>query len=491
MAPAPVILVAAWTAVAAPAATGEHVRAALAEELTDILAGPAFKDATVGLAVRRLDDDATLFEHNAGKTLIPASNVKILTTSAALHYLSPDYRFRTEVYGQPDERGVVTGDLVIKGYGDPWLVPERVWYVATRLYFQGIRAVRGNIVVDDSYFTGPRYANGVEQDDSTSAYMAQAGALSVAFNSLLVHVLPAPEAGREATVMIDPASRYAKVEGTIETISRGRSSVNVEIEPLRDRSVVKVSGRISTHSSGRGYWRRVDNPAIYAGEVFKAMMRQVGINVRGRVVAGVAPKEAERLVTLSSPRLVELIDRVNKHSNNFMAAQIARTIGAEVYGAPGSWDKGRRAIESFLAESVGIARGTYELGNASGLHDVNRLSPRQVVKVLRYMYRQPDLRPEFLASMAVAGGSGTLSDRMAESEAAALLRAKTGTLSTASALSGYVTCRSGQTLAFSMLVNDYTVSIQDVWEAQDEIGAVLARLDFDSGAGRVSARGAP
>jgi D-alanyl-D-alanine carboxypeptidase/D-alanyl-D-alanine-endopeptidase (penicillin-binding protein 4) len=403
--------------------------------------------------------------------------VKIVTTAAALHYLGPDRRIRTEVYAEPDARGIVRGDLFIKGHGDPWLVPERLWHLASRVKYQGVRSVRGNIVVDASHFDGPDKANGWEQDRTTHSYMAKAGALSVGFNSLLIHVLPGVEAGASARVFVEPGSAYASVEGSIATVSRGRTWVEVEIEPRGNRSVVKVSGRIALDDAGRGYWRRVDNPTRFSGEVFRALLKQVGVGVRGRVVEGIVPNDAERLVALASPRLAEMAQKVNKHSNNFMAAQIARVLGAEVYGPPGTWEKGRQAIEAFLADEVGIERNSYILGNASGLHDVNRFTPRQMVRILEHMARRPSLKPEFVASLAVAGGAGTLSERMGESSAG-LLRAKTGTLSSASALSGYVTCRSGEALAFSIIVNDYQVSIQEVWRVQDDLGALLAEVDF-------------
>ncbi|MEE8409418.1 MAG: D-alanyl-D-alanine carboxypeptidase/D-alanyl-D-alanine-endopeptidase [Myxococcota bacterium] len=470
-------LCATTTAVAAPS-IDVRVRTDLRRDIDALLAGPALKGAEIGLHVVRLPDGVELYSHEADQLLIPASNIKILTTAAALHYLSPDYRFRTKVFAEVDGKGIVAGNLYVKGHGDPWLVPERLWFLASRIYFLGVRAVRGNIIIDDSYFDGSPDANGYEQDSSTSSYMAKSSAFSVGFNSLLVHILPASEPGQPAKILIDPISRYAKVKGTVTTVARRRSIIDVNIEPHNDRSIVKVSGRISIKSNGRGYWRRVDNPPVFSGEVLKAMLRQVGIGVKGRVKVGVVPEDAERLVSLSSPRLADLVGRVNKHSNNFMAAQIARTLGAEVYGAPGTWAKGRRAIEAFLADEVGIERGTYMLGNASGLHDVNRLSPRQVYQILAYVYAQPHIRPEFVASLAVAGGAGTLSDRMADTDAVSLLRAKTGTLSTASALSGYVTCASGEVVIFSIIVNGYTVSIHDVWKAQDELGAMLAGLDF-------------
>ncbi len=478
MAAAVLLLVVSLGAVGRP----DAARVDVARQFEEILASPAFKDAKVAVHVMRLDDGAEIYSKNPDTALIPASTVKVITSSAALYHLSPDYRFRTEVYARPEPDGSVRGDLYLKGYGDPWLLPERLWFLATRLYYQGVRTVHGNLVVDDTFFEGPRLANGWEQDQSSNAYMAPAGALSVGFNAVMVHVMPTA-GGQDARVLVDPESAYAKVVGSVRTVSRGRTNLWIETEAAGDRSIVKVSGRVAASDGPRGYWRRIDNPPVFAGEVFRAVLKQCGVTVKGRVVAGTAPADAPRILTLTSPRLADLLEHVNKHSNNFMAEQVARTMGAEVYGAPGNWENTRKAIDAFLQEQVGLERGSYQIANASGLHDVNRFSPRQIVRVLDYMYQKPQLRPEFVASLAVAGGTGTLAERMRDTDATRLVRAKTGTLSDASALSGYVTTKSGDTLAFSILVNDYKPPVSDVWRAQDRMGAALAGVSFAPAAG--------
>jgi D-alanyl-D-alanine carboxypeptidase/D-alanyl-D-alanine-endopeptidase (penicillin-binding protein 4) len=427
----------------------------------------------VGVHVVRLTDGAELYSRAADTLFVPASNVKILTTAAALRVLSPDYQFPTEVYGALKPSGQVVGSLVVKGYGDPYLVPERVWYLASRLYFLGVREILGDIVIDDAYFDGPRMGNGSEQDHSSNAYMAPAGAVSVGFNALMVHVLPGASVGDDARVMLEPLSGYATVQGQVRTVATGRSSISVEVVPQGGRSVVKLSGRIQQNDPGRGYWRRIDEPPLFAGEVLRSALGQVGVSVRGKVRRGALPPESPQLLSLTSPRLAELIGPLNKYSNNFMATQVAFAIGAKRFGAPGTWEKARQALDEFLTGEVGLAKGSYTLNNASGLHDVNRLTPRQMVQVLGYMYGQPQLYPEFIGSLAVAAGSGTLQDRMADTHAAHLLRAKTGTLSMASALSGYVTAKSGEPLAFSIIVNGYQ-SIEGVWAAQDRFGSALA-----------------
>ena len=363
---------------------------------------------------------------------------------------------------------------------DPTLVPERLWYLASRLYFLGARVIPGDLVIDDTYFAGPPLQVGWEQDESSSAYMAPAGAFSAGFNALMIHVLPGPTANSDARVLIDPLSDYARVDGTVRTIGRGRTNLTVEVEPFEGRDVVKVSGKISLKDEGQGFYRRIDNPALFAGEVLKRLLIQQGVTVKGKVKIGLMPADAKIMVSLESPRLAELLLRVNKNSSNFVAQQVAQTMGAELYGAPGTWEKGKLAIEKFLATEVGIPRGSYVVSNASGLHDVNRVTPHQLVRVLTYMHTRPDLWPEFSASFAVAAGSGTLAPRMHDTEAAHLLRAKTGTLSIASALTGFVPAKSGETFVFSILVNDYTTSVHDIWQAQDALGDLLAGTSFST-----------
>lgn len=451
----------------------------LRTELDRVMQSPAMSTSKVGLLVRRLSDGRTLYSHHADVTLVPASNIKLVSTAAALHYLKPNYRFQTAVYGEPDPHGVLAGNLILEGKGDPWLLPERVWQLANKLYYNGLRRIRGDIIVDDRYFSGSRYALGHEQDRTSFSYMAPVGATSVSFNAIGVHVIPGRMAGQAAQILLEPRSKYATVEGTVETIRRGRTYISVDVVPQGSRSVVKVGGRISVNDTGRKYWRRIDNPPIYAGEVVRTALQQVGISVDGKVKTGLAPVDTDPFVRFGSPRLAEIVDRVNKHSNNFMAEQVARALGAEIFGPPGTWEKAVQAIDLFLLGKVGLEPNSYTLNNASGLHNVNRFSPEHIVKILEYMYRQPEISTEFIASLAVAGGAGTLAHRLRDTEAELMVRAKTGTLSISAALSGYVTVQSGEVLAFSMLVNDYPTPISEIWEAQDKVGTLLAKLTFD------------
>jgi len=463
----------------------------LPAQLDALLADPEIADSQLSVHVVRVSDNKVLYAKNESELRVPASTIKLFTTAATLDALGPDYRFKTEIYGPPATDGVIPGDIHLKGYGDPWLVPERFWYLANRLKYTGVTQISGDIVVDETYFSGPTIAAGQEQDNSSSAYMAPAGAVSVGFNAILVHVLPT-KPGEPAQIAIEPASDYATIVGSVTTSERTRTQVEVEVVEIDGKSVVQVKGYILQTDKPRGYWRRIQHPGLHSGAVFKTMLKSLGVQVTGNVRLGQLPVavkpepnassptpeslEPQPIISMTSPRLADLMEKINKYSNNFMAGQLARALGAETVGVPGTWDKGEAAIQKFLKERVKLSAPLPSIKNASGLHDVNVVTAQHVTELLCFMAREPKHRIEYLNSMAVAGGTGTLQSRMHEGNAHQILRAKTGTLSIASALSGYVTTEAGELLAFSMLVNHFQHGIQPVWRIQDALGEMLSKI---------------
>jgi D-alanyl-D-alanine carboxypeptidase/D-alanyl-D-alanine-endopeptidase (penicillin-binding protein 4) len=443
------------------------------KELHSLLQSPHLKKAHTGLYVHNLTQNTPVFSHHAQDLFIPASTAKTATTAAALSLLKPHYTFKTEVYANLDAQGTVHGNITFKGYGDPSLVPERVWYMVNRLKHLGVRAVEGDVVVDEGYFEGTRYAEGLEEDVSDAAYMAPAGALSVGFNTLTVHVRPHEKNGQPAHITLDPMSHYATLTGHITTSERHKTSFKVGVSPIKDRCLVRVSGVINIHDKERMVWRKIEHPSLYAGYILKEFLLKEGIEVRGHVRVVSETSQDPLIYTYTSPPLSEIVGGLNKFSNNFVANQIAFVLGAELFGAPATWEKGQRAISGFLENAVGIPPTAYVLSNASGLHSVNKMAPAQLVQILAYMHRNVSAGPEFVASLSVAGYSGTLRKRMQNTAAEGNMRAKTGTLSQATALAGYITNQDGDVLAFAFIVNKQHAHAQHIHALQDSLGEIL------------------
>ncbi len=427
-----------------------------------ILSDPAWAGSKFGFVARDLSNQRVIASHNPDLLLIPASTIKLLTTSAALDGLGAEFTIPTELYGTQD-RERIKGNLWIKGYGDPFLTPERVWLMVNQLWFQGVRVIEGDLVIDGSAFICDAPTHGEEQDDSTASYTAPAGAVSVAFNSINIHVRPSREG---ALIDVEPSSSYPIINNRIRMTTRGNTKIDIRVVPSGDRSTIIAEGNLRYDAEPRSIWRRIDNPNVFAGEVIRNILNARGIDVDGSVKVGQVPQKAPLVLTFQSLDLGTLVASVNKHSNNMMATQLAYVLGGQKYGYPGDWNKGKRAIAEFLENKIGIAPRDYQMNNACGLHDVNHVSAAQLVQVLAYMSTRHDIGHEFAASLAIAGGAGTLKRR--DYDNTVHVRGKTGTLGIASALAGYITpTSSNNPVAFALIANNYKTPITDLWAAQD------------------------
>jgi len=462
--------------------------------LRAIVEGGSLAGARAGVVVQDVESGQVLYAKDADALLNPASNVKLVTTAAALGRLGPDYRFDTEFFVDAASRGSPSvRTLHVRGKGDPTLFTERLWAIAGDLAHLGIRRI-GDLVVDESFFDGERSGPGFDQEAGDKSYLAPTGAASLNWNSIAVHVAPGDRRGQRGRVEVEPASDFVEIDNRTTTIAgNGRGRVVVSSIPKGGRQRIVVEGRIPAGSRPQVVWRKIDEPALYLGHTLRRLLDLRGVKTTGRVRVGDVPEGARLVHVAESESLAEVVRRLNKTSNNFVAEQILKTLGAKVKGAPGSWAKGIAAAEEFLAD-VGVQRGAYVMKNGSGLNDTNRFSARQLVTLLRAMWARFPLQAEYVASLPVAGRDGTIRFRMEGSEAEGRLRAKTGTLEHVTSLSGYVQTAGGRTLAFAVLVNDYSGRAANVVRSVDAIGTALAASGGAPGALGAAialARGAP
>ncbi len=472
------LLVAALAASPALAADAAEGRAAaeLEAALRAIVEGSALTGSRVGVLVSDVESGQVLFARDPDVLLNPASNVKLVTSAVALARLGPEYRFSTEFLADASPRSGRARALHVRGKGDPTLVSERLWSIAGELAHLGVRRV-GDVVIDDTFFDAVRAGPGFDEESGDRSYLAPAGAASLNWNTVAVHVAPGERRGQRARVEVEPASDYLEIENRATTVAgRGRRRLSVSSVAVGGgKQRIIVSGRIALGSRPHVAWKRIEDPGLYLGHTLKRLLQQRGVAVAGQVRLGAVPPDARLLHVSRSESIGEIVRRLNKTSNNFVAEQLLKTVGAEVKGTPGTWEKGVAATEEFLAE-LGIPRGAYVMKNGSGLNDTNRFSARQLVTLLRGMWRRFPLQPEYLASLPVAGRDGTIRWRMEGTEAVGRLRAKTGTLveGSVTSLSGYVETASRRTLAFSVVVNDYAGRHRGVVRSVDAIGSAIA-----------------
>ncbi|MCG6957794.1 MAG: D-alanyl-D-alanine carboxypeptidase/D-alanyl-D-alanine-endopeptidase [Gemmatimonadetes bacterium] len=468
--------------------------ARLGQDLKGLLGTAHWRHALWSVLVVSLDHGDTLFAQAPDSTVAPASNMKLLTTAAALRELGPDFRFRTYLVTDGSvDGGTLHGDLVLYGTGDPGLsdrfFPSRTTpfeKLADDLLAAGIRTVAGDLVGDASYLPGPLRPAGWDAADLNDHFAPAISALSFNENVVSVRVHPAAKAGAHPSVESIPDHASLDVDNEAVTVTRS-SRARLWIDRRNPTDPILVGGTIAR--GGRDAWREltVSDPAAFAISVFRTVLEDRGIEIRGtdRVVRDPtaslvgsseisAPSSGTRrrtriLAHLVSPPLREYLAVVNKRSNNLFAELIFRTIG-RVETGEGAPVQSARQVDRSLTD-LGVDMGPVVQLDGSGLSAGNRVTTGTLVDVISRMENSP-LWGEYWATLPEAGNRRELA-RMFRTPAAGNLRAKTGTIDGVSALSGVVQSRDGERLAFSMVVNG-TPSTSRAKRLENGVGARLA-----------------
>ncbi len=458
-------------------------REALKAALQSVIDKSPLKTARVTVQVKSVDDGTVVFARDPDELLNPASNVKLYTAAAALVRLGAEYRYETEFLTDPDFKDGKAKTLYIRGKGDPTINTDRLYGIVSELVHAGLNKEIGDIVVDESFFDTERQAPGFEQEYGDKAYLAPTGALSLNWNTVGVYLRPGESVGAKATVEIEPPSDYFVVDGEVTTGTRTqrRFTVGSSVDKDRVRQKIEVGGVVPFEKGVWSAWKKIDQPALYFGFTTKELLKQRGVKVKGRLRVGTVPPGQKMLHVAQSDTLDIVLKKMNKHSSNFVAEQLIKTLGAEQRGAPGTTAKGIDVVEDFLEKDVGLARGSYVMKNGSGLNDTNRFSAAQTNRLLVHMLERFPVMPEYLSSVGIAGKDGTLKYRFEGSDAVGRLRAKTGTLENVSALSGYVQSVGGERFVFSIMVNDFPGRASTVVQHIDALGVAVASTGTPGG----------
>ncbi|MGH9967940.1 MAG: D-alanyl-D-alanine carboxypeptidase/D-alanyl-D-alanine endopeptidase [Pyrinomonadaceae bacterium] len=480
--PVPAINGATAPAVVPPVRTSTTTKtlAELQSRIEDVLQKPELAQAMVGLKVASLETGRVLFEENAIKLLRPASNMKLYTVATALDRLSPDYRFNTSVYGQarPDAAGILHGDLTIYGRGDPSIAArfsggdyfQRINELASLIAAAGVKRVEGDLVGDETYFTGPQYGAGWDWDDLQWWYGAEISALTINDNALDLLVKPGPAAGAPATITTGPPDPLLTIANRVTTGPKG-SKRELTVHRDLNSDVLEIAGLVPIDDRGYTAGVGISHPALLFVYLLRASLAQRGVLVTGksRTVAPAAystgpvtPKPVSwiEIASMQSPPLSTVAAQTLKPSQNLYTELILRTLGNVVPPAPGSTNTtrtseaaGLEVVKTFLKEA-GVNTSGLALTDGSGLSRDDLITAEASVQLLTYMSRHRHALT-FLEALPIAGVDGTLRNRMKGTAAENNVRAKTGSLRSAASLAGYLTTAAGEKLVFSIMVNNY------------------------------------
>ena len=450
--------------------TGRSALDKLHSQIDSVFADSALSPCFVGAKIVSLTDGRVLYERNANKLFHPASNMKLLTTAAALKILGKDFKFRT-VLGADSviRRGELRGSLYVKGSGDPLTTISDIDSLVSSVRSHGIEKVRGGIVGNTSYFDTLYWGAGWMWDDEPDPDEAFISALSVNDNAIEVSVGPGRRIGDAVEATLNPATSFMKVLNSGVT-SRDTLIPHIKVTRRRGENTILIEGRMDPHAAKEQFTLSVWRPELYFLNLLKERLAEAGVKVRGAVrldtLAGTLT-----LAMLSHP-IDSVLHKVNKPSDNLAAESLLKAIAAERGGERGSSTVGLSLVESCLA-AIGVDTTNMMLYDGSGVSWYNAISPDAMAQLLVKMSRDTDLFKDFYGSLPVAGVDGTLKSRMKGTSAEGNVHAKTGSLTGVSSLSGYATSADGRPLAFSILCNHFPSKLSVLRDMQDKIMELL------------------
>jgi PBP4 family serine-type D-alanyl-D-alanine carboxypeptidase len=460
---------------------GQLPDARTAKAIEQALAYPAMKHGIKGVLVKSLDTGAVIYEKNSEVLFVPASNFKLVATAAAIDLLGPNYRMRTSLLAsaKPSDDGILNGNLILVGKGDPVLRFEDLQGMVDKLKEMGVKTIDGDIIGDDSWFDNARLGDGWQWTDLGYYYAAEVSALNLNENSVELYARPGMKDGDPASIRVQPATGYMYVKNQSITTKAGSKST-IDADRTLGRNTILVTGNIPIDSKTSGSIETISvaDPTLFACNTLREMIERAGIKFTGNTTHGVCPNDALPIATHYSPPLSTMLALVNKPSDNLIAECLFKTVGRETKGL-GTAAAAREAETEWL-KKIGANLDEIDIQDGSGLSRQDVISPRNIVTLLGYMYRSPNAK-FFVDSLPVAGVDGTLKYRMKGTSAEGNVKAKTGTLNHVRSLSGFVTTKAGENLVFSILMNNHTGGADAAAEVQNKIAEALADMTTKTG----------
>ncbi len=430
---------------------GSFAKADLAKRVDGIISRSLQQRVQFSIHIVKADSGETVYNHNEGELMIPASNMKIITTAAALKYLGPDYEYKTKV-------GLYDDTLVVIGSGDPLLGDEKTdakygrergWIfkdIIQVLKRNGIKTVK-DIIIDSSVFDNQHVNPSWSRDDLNKWYACEVSGLN--FNDNCIGI-STRNVGGKVEVLIEPQTAFIKFDNQVKPISKGTSAVGTYRNREPNKIVVygKCRGRVGPFDVA------IERPAAFFGFMLFENLAKAGIKTDGRLVVKMLDKESNfRLLTEYSTSLTDCLARCNKNSLGLAAEALLKTIAAENNpgGKNGSWDRGRELISEYLL-GLGIDESQFYIDDGSGLSRKNELSAYAITKVLLNIYNSRNWKL-YKDSLAVGGVDGTIARYFKEQKYKGKIIGKTGYINKVRTFSGICTTEQGDYI-FSILANN-------------------------------------
>ncbi|HUL42508.1 MAG TPA: D-alanyl-D-alanine carboxypeptidase/D-alanyl-D-alanine-endopeptidase [Burkholderiales bacterium] len=436
--------------------------------LSKSLASAGLGAAQVGIFVQQVNATTPVLNYDADRAFDPASTMKLLTTYAGLELLGPAYTWKTEFYALGTiDNGVLDGDLIIRGYGNPKLTLENFWLMLRELRQRGVREIEGDLVLDRGYFTASNTDPGQFDNEPNRPYNVAPDALLLNFNSVRLLFIPDTEK-QTINVTADPLAADIEIINGLRLVDEpcGEWSPKLvaNIQATAKSARILLNGAYPAGCGEQTWYVALFDHPQYVYNVFKELWRELGGTLKGAVREFETPANARLIFSGESETLGEAVRDINKWSNNVMARQLFLTIGAEAAQSPAAPEQSVRVIKQWLA-SKGLLFPELVLENGAGLSRSARISAKHLGALLISAYRSP-VMPELVASLPLVAVDGTMKKRLNDEDIAGRGHIKTGSLEGVRAIAGYVLDHAGRMMVVVCLINSPSAADAEPFENQ-------------------------
>ncbi len=442
--------------------------AGLPAEISEPLARFNISENSVSAVVVPLDSDQALSSHHANKPRNPASVMKLVTTLVALEILGPAHIWETRFYINGTlKNGVLEGDLVIRGGGDPYLVQEQFWLQLAALRELGIETITGNLLIDNSAFDLPPHDRSEFDQQPTRLYNVGPSATVLNFNASRFRLHPKDG---KVEVLLDPPVHNVVINNRLKLVDGSchgaRGGWSVDVARKESKAYVVFNGRYKRKCGSYDLRRSVLDSDAYLYGVFAYLWRSLGGQFQGGYANVEVKEDAEPIYIGESKTLAEVISGANKYSNNLLARQLLLAVGYHYFGDGTSVKDGVDAVQTWL-DDKGLVMPELVMDNGAGLSRRIAVSAASLNKMLVYAAKSP-YHPEFMASFSLSGMDGTMKKRLENLNLGGRARLKTGYVKGVRTLAGYLRADSGKDYAVVLFVADDRVNFSNGNVIQDE-----------------------
>jgi D-alanyl-D-alanine carboxypeptidase/D-alanyl-D-alanine-endopeptidase (penicillin-binding protein 4) len=443
----------------------------LRKKIDALLSNPLFSSASIGIRIVSVQSSKSLYSLNQDKLFHPASNQKIIVTSAALHLLKQNFSFRT-IFSTDGiiRNNILDGNLIIHGAGDPLVCTADFDTIASVLLRHGIRSIRGNIIGDISYFDSLYWGKGWMWDDEPYPESPFISPLSVNKNTITLLLQPGIHERDTVLWIQEPQTKFVSI------INKGYTSSDTSLPRIKltrpsGRNNFSIEGVMAPSDTGTHISASIRRPDEYFMWLLRERLESAGILCEGSTLIG--DHSASAIFAVLEHPLDSVLHCMNKESDNLSAENLLKTIGAENVKKPGTADDGIESIRRHLY-TYGIDTSAITLADGSGASWYNAVSPRMITEILLNECKNKETFKRLYESLSIAGSDGTLKNRMRKPHLRDRVHAKTGSLTGVNCISGYITMKNGTIAAFSIMINHFTCTNADVRQLEDDIIEAIA-----------------